>query len=394
MSSNQKFIVQISDTHVWSSERNAAAAAARGNKRGGMGTWQRLAETEHICKAIAARFDPKDTVVLVTGDIVEGGNVDRTRQMEYRNAATALQPIARKGFDIHLAPGNHDYGPFGNFFSPDARRRYLDLHQRICKYRTTFPHAQDYGSWRLFLLDSVAHKGRAAAFARGKLGSAQLSWLRASLPSNAKPTVIAFHHHPVMRRIGSRTFLAIEDSDEFWSVLYSFPDIPITVCCGHKHVEDLRLVRSGKLRAVAAGQCTQDFGGIIVDPFQKDARRVDLRHIAAPEERTLASPAQVRNRWQGSRQDLVLYNRLSMEKGCVIKSVNLVRVNSKNEIISGPARKITVAPREIAGAYIREDSVGTNKPRVVVRTWNGSANHLRFQVVYTVLSTQGADCRL
>ncbi len=267
MSTKNKKLLFISDPHIWSSERNASASRSRAinaPKRGRLGTFSRAEELGSLCSIIAEKYDPEEWVILISGDIVEGGLTNRTRQQEHRNAERALRPLMRAKFDIQMVPGNHDYGPFGNSFNQDAYNRYRALHKKVCGYDTTFPHCLDYGKWRMILLDSTAHFERGELFARGRIGEAQLNVLNRELSSSTKPVLIAMHHHPIMRS-RKRTFLEVVDSEAFMATL-SRARGRVTVCCGHKHVKDLAFRRSGKLLGIAADKSTDSFNVILIDP--------------------------------------------------------------------------------------------------------------------------------
>jgi 3',5'-cyclic AMP phosphodiesterase CpdA len=422
MASSHKKLVLIADPHVWPSESSSQRAMVQlGSRRGALGSYSRAYELEHLAKAIASRYDPRHHVVVILGDIVEGAWSAASVDEEYANAAHALRPLSERGFGtsegdrgplapgharrvLHMVPGNHDIGVRGNEFylgprlRPYARERYLHFHERHCGYRTTFPHVEDYGAWKLVLLDSTGyHDGRATprSWARGRIGPAQLGDLRAVLESDARPTVVALHHHPRMRRVGSRTFLAIEDIEEFDQVLTARRG-PVMVCCGHKHVEDLRL-RSGEgpsdrtLGAIALGQCTDDLRVIMVDPVRQSVDEVYEVPLALPGEATLRGGVHVRSTpMNGSRRDEVHHDQ-RMARGCIVTSVHLEHVDSRGRVTIGPARKIESGLAETAGALIAEDEAGSNDTRVTVRTWG---MRYRYRIVYGVRATGGAPCTL
>jgi len=182
-------------------------------------------------------------------------------------------PLAQAHFEVQLVPGNHDYGPFGNRFNRNAYDRYRVLHKDICGYDITFPHIQDYGNWRLILLDSTAHNERGQLYARGRIGTEQLRFLSIQLRNN-KPAVIAMHHHPVMRR-WTQHFLQVVDGKDLMAEI-AVAQCPVTICCGHKHVKDLAFRHTGNLRGIAADKSTDSFTVIEVCPVSQEARAVEL----------------------------------------------------------------------------------------------------------------------
>jgi 3',5'-cyclic AMP phosphodiesterase CpdA len=231
-----------------------------------------------ICRKIASKYRPQEHVVLITGDITEDGS-----KKEYERAAESIRILTNRGFGVHMVPGNHDYGCWGNFYELSAHRRYQKFHKENCPFKSdALPVFLDYGAWRLILLDSVAHEAAAELFARGRIGKPQLHDLKVMLSADSRPSVIAMHHHPMLRPWrGELEFpkevLEIVDSKEFMEIVRtSRQQAPVMVCCGHKHVEDLSFIREKGLRGVAAGKCTENFKVIEIDPVKQEARSVHL----------------------------------------------------------------------------------------------------------------------
>ena len=397
--SDYKKLLLIADSHVWSNERNARVAQLRPgvpNPRGALGTYMRARELNHICNSIVSRYNPGQYTVLIAGDVVEGGNVASTREQEYRNAREALQPLVSRRFEVHMVPGNHDYGPFGNFFVEDARRRFLAMAQSVCGYpaRFDYPHRVNFRAWQLVLLNSNAHVRQRATFARGRIGERQLSWLSSVLSSASVPTVIAMHHHARVRHIGHGA-REIVDREEFEHAISPARQRGqrIILCCGHKHVEDLTFIATGK--------CTDNLRVLELDPARDSSARGVSLQVGSPAgsrgssgatDAEVADPeVRMRRARNSSREDSIFNNR-SLANDCTVKAVALQRLDHRLKPVGQPQRKITLAPAEIAGAMVVEDGVGTNSLRVKVRTWNGAAVHLRYRIVYTIQSRAGVVC--
>jgi len=406
MTSNHKKLILISDPHVWSTEKNAEMSnGGSRNLRGGKGargTYQRKEELLYISSVIASIYSPQAHDVLIAGDIVEGawsqGGLfirQNTMEQEYKNAQEALKPLVNVGFDIHMVPGNHDYGPSGLRYTKQAHNRYLDLHREICGRKSNivfsekvFPYRVSYQAWQLLLLDSNVHNGHGVHFSQGRIGNRQLAWLEKMLESSNVPTVIALHHHPRPRNIADRA-LPIIDRKDFGNIIDSARNrgLKILICCGHKHVEDLGYI--------AAGKCTDNLRAIEVDPVNASTtgQGVTLR-FDGQEVKIQDNKIRTLNRRQRSRRNIEFNNR-RMTEGCIVEKVELERLDSRGRRIQGPASEVTMAPARIGGVFIVENAVGTNNLRVVVRAWNGSLTHdLRYRLIYTVRRNGNANCKL
>lgn len=61
-------------------------------------------------------------VDLITGDIVDDG-----KARQYRSAVKRLKPLVDEGFTVLPAPGNHGYGPCGNFYEEESQADFLNF---------------------------------------------------------------------------------------------------------------------------------------------------------------------------------------------------------------------------------------------------------------------------
>jgi predicted MPP superfamily phosphohydrolase len=68
---------------------------------------------DHLCNKY--KDYGKNLVVIITGDIVDDG-----KESQYKNAVEILTPLANM-FTVLACPGNHDYGPCGNFYTEKSQ---------------------------------------------------------------------------------------------------------------------------------------------------------------------------------------------------------------------------------------------------------------------------------
>lgn len=230
-----KKILHISDLHVTDRDTLAAAMA--------------------LIDKIIEKYDPDTWITVVTGDIVDHGKAG-----EFRLAAKALWALRRAGFRVYVAPGNHDYGPYGNFYSAGARERFANLAEEIQGVRE-YPFAVNVEGAQLLFLDSTAHNEKGEPFARGRIGRRQLAWLESHL-SSPLPQWIALHHHPTWRN----PFLAVSDAADLQALVDRRDNVKYL--CGHRHTEDLDLIAAGKF---TDGACV-----IEVDPVSGDVTSIRL----------------------------------------------------------------------------------------------------------------------
>jgi 3',5'-cyclic AMP phosphodiesterase CpdA len=418
-------IIHISDPHVWSSEARARSALFRMAKKAGrpgfLGTYQRKDELEAICRSIASQCSPERDVVLLTGDIVEGNFRGKGIKKEYRAARQALRPLIDARFDLHVVPGNHDLGFMGNISRQKARDRFMEFQASVARhggsrYSTTFPETREYEGWRLLLLNTAGHEGRGKAWARGKFGQDQLNSVEIELENSrkdGKAIVIAFHHHPVMRRWKSQFLLEIVDHEHFLEMLRleRYEGVKKIVCCGHKHVQNLKLLSEGSrhLYAVAAGQCTTEHQAIHFRPTRVwetgdllPADTIEVRYTAnKPGTFVLADPEVQTVRHSFSSDEITLNNRRSMASGCIVEDVQLEQLGRRG-VQRQLGRVIQTKPTKVfkrsAGARVIEFQRGTNDLKVKVRTWNDRPERLpfKFRVIYHVRRRSGRSrpCRL
>jgi 3',5'-cyclic AMP phosphodiesterase CpdA len=171
--------------------------------------------------------------LIITGDIVDDGHPD-----QYSNAFDALAPFKGR---VYIAPGNHDFGAAGNFFSDERARRFDEYLSIPLEQGGTFMGDQtpvvnflreDDTKVMLIALDTNLETAHPFDFACGQVGELQLAALKAilsaSLPDYVK--IVFFHHHPFMH---NNPFMEIKDGRFLMSTTFNRVDV---MCFGHKHV--------------------------------------------------------------------------------------------------------------------------------------------------------------
>ncbi|MEZ4383243.1 MAG: metallophosphoesterase [Nannocystaceae bacterium] len=191
-----------------------------------------------ICEHYAA--DENKPVVLLTGDITDDGKED-----QYRNAVALLRPLVDAGFRVLACPGNHDYGPWGNFYTEEGQRRFQrHIMTELLAYPAAdaqgvemeglFPTTHVEGDVVFIGLDSVVGREDALAhFASGEVGENQRGRLAEILRAHAeRRKVVYFHHHPFNRHL----VMEMADAHEVMRLLAGRADV---VCFGHNHESDI-----------------------------------------------------------------------------------------------------------------------------------------------------------
>ena len=171
--------------------------------------------------------------LIVTGDIVDDGHPD-----QYYNAFEALAPFMGRVF---IAPGNHDFGAAGNFFSDERARRFDEYLSIPLKQGGTFMGDQTpvvnvlrEGDTEVMLiaLDTNLETEHPFDFACGQVGERQLAALKTLLSTSPPdlPKIVFCHHHPF---IHNNPFMELTDARFLMRALYNRVNV---LCFGHKHV--------------------------------------------------------------------------------------------------------------------------------------------------------------
>jgi len=207
-------ILHLSDLHFHAhAEDNAAAAAT--------------------LSYMAAHYPEHH--ILVTGDITDDG-----QEAQYENARAALEPFRER---LWLVPGNHDYGPLGNFYLQDCAERF-DRHLAAPLCGVAFAEGPvpavktlETSSEQALLigLNSNLRTTSPFDFACGEVGEVQRNMLQTILShpgNNERIKIVALHHHPFYHS----AFLRLLDGKELLRIVFGCADV---LAFGHKHVAGL-----------------------------------------------------------------------------------------------------------------------------------------------------------
>ena len=182
-------LLHWSDLHIGAGEAEARALA-------------------RLVKHTLANYVPHATVILITGDLTEGGKAG-----EYSRCRVLLMPLVRAGFTVLAVPGNHDCGNKGLKWDREARARFGSqiIRPLMGGVPVRWPIVWRIGGWRFLLLDSCAgNNDDLVPLARGEIGTTQLARLEVELQDEREPTVIALHHHPLR----SDVLHALDEADD------------------------------------------------------------------------------------------------------------------------------------------------------------------------------------
>lgn len=191
-----------------------------------------------IVDYIISRYTDDKPAVLLTGDIVDDGY-----EAQYKNAVELLKPLVAGGFKVLAAPGNHDYGPFGNIYTEKSQeyfQKYIlcelldnsEAKKQGMKMEGLYPMETVVDNVLFIGLDSVVGaEDEFMHFASGEVGKDQREKLKGILKRNkgaGKQVVVYFHHHPFDRKF----VMELDDAKEVMKILSGNTDV---LCFGHDH---------------------------------------------------------------------------------------------------------------------------------------------------------------
>lgn len=219
---------------------------------------------EKIVQFIIDKYDGPNRdkpVILLTGDIVDDG-----KAKQFRSAVKLLKPLIDKKFTVLPVPGNHDYGPCGNFYTEESQAdfmkymlaeliNYAPAKKPGAKMEKLFPMVTTVGDVVFIGLDSVVGKEDAAMhFASGEVGEKQRDKLVAILTDPSivlgKRIVVYFHHHPFYHATG----LEMDDARQVLRILANKAHF---VCFGHKHKSNVWSAENNIDWILASGKNTE-----------------------------------------------------------------------------------------------------------------------------------------
>ena len=212
-------IAQISDIHL----------KPRGHRA------YRAADTAAALRKVVAHLNhlvPAPEVVLLTGDIADGGHAE-----SYHLARELLAPLK---MPLFMVPGNHDHkGRLAQAFPDHA---YLSARPDgfVCYA------VEDYAV-RLIGLDTVTPGDHG-----GGLGPERLAWLDAALGARPDvPTVIFMHHPPFASGVGHMDLEPFKRRDDLHGLIQRHPQVE-RLACGHIH-RPITLHFGGSVATVCPG---------------------------------------------------------------------------------------------------------------------------------------------
>jgi len=196
-------IVHISDTHI----------AGWGKKAYGIApTSENLARcVDHI-----NQLNPKPELVLVTGDITNGGPL-----VETERAASLLGKLR---YPFYIIPGNHDdrsdlWSVFGGHACPSMDQGFMN-------------YVIEGYDIHLIGMDSTA-----PGTPGGEICNTRAMWLDERLSeANEQPTIIFLHHPPVKCGVSETDIDGFIGADRLGDVIEKYTNIE-RVICGHIHLQ-------------------------------------------------------------------------------------------------------------------------------------------------------------
>jgi 3',5'-cyclic-AMP phosphodiesterase len=196
-------LAQISDLHI---------------KRPGALAYRRVDTAAYLSRCVAAlnALEPRPEAVIVTGDLVDQGDLE-----QYEHLKQLLAPLA---IPYYLLVGNHD---------ERAALRACFAERKELQEGGEFVHyAFEVGPLRVLALDSLV-----PGASHGDLCDTRLAWLATQLEATRdKPVLVALHHPPFVSGIGhmDRVRLAPAAAARLDTLLTRYPNVE-RVICGHVH---------------------------------------------------------------------------------------------------------------------------------------------------------------
>jgi Icc protein len=200
-SSPSMLIAQITDTHI---------------KHSGQLAYGRV-DTAHALERAVEHLDaldPRPDILLITGDLVDGGDA-----REYTVLKQLLAPLT---LPTYLIPGNHD--------DREALRAVFSEHNYLQTGDEFLHYVLDDYALRLIALDTTV-PGKPW----GDMCEQRLAWLAARLDeAPQRPTVVFMHHPPFTTGIEYMDAINCRNGDALGHLLEAHPQV-IRVLCGHVH---------------------------------------------------------------------------------------------------------------------------------------------------------------
>ena len=200
-----------------------------------IGRSDNIEKTERIVNWILNNQDKhRSKVIVITGD-----NVNDGAEWQYQEARNLYRPLWGHGYQLLIAPGNHDYGPLGVTESRESARDF----KRYLSGQVDFPHLEIIQQTAFIILDSMKGEIRSVEMwgAEGQIGKVQLQELEKQLSRleddpAVERVVILLHHHP----FDYKKFHVLRDASRLLEVIrggdQQQPQVQ-AVLFGHKHLD-------------------------------------------------------------------------------------------------------------------------------------------------------------
>jgi hypothetical protein len=210
-----------------------------------------------ICSQIIKDYgkEAKNTIILITGDITNGGEVD-----QYLYAYELIDSLSQANFTVWPIPGNHDYGPMGLIRRSNDERlfHFTLLKDNKIPQISKMIYPQVYNPrntniW-LFGLNSMKHILKIIPLATGYIGWLQMVSLWRNLKNVKKSNpnsirIVFLHHHPFkLSKIADLLWHKLLYSKVFMAVIKNNTDI---LLFGHEHWHFYN--NSGKIEGKKSG---------------------------------------------------------------------------------------------------------------------------------------------
>ena len=208
---------------------------------------------------IVQKYQAEKPVVLITGDIVDDGH-----EQQYINAVEILKPLVDNNFRVLAVPGNHDYGPKGNFYTEKSQmhfQKYIlgkllnnsQANEDDTVMEDLFPITTSIEDTLFIGVDSVVGaENDFLHFASGEVGRRQREKIKDILHEHRgsdKNIIVYFHHHPFDRRV----VMAMDDAKKVLRLLAGKVDF---LCFGHDHDSEAYNGRDDIEWMLASGKST------------------------------------------------------------------------------------------------------------------------------------------
>lgn len=193
-------VAQITDTHI---------------KPRGVMAYDRLDTAPYLAAAVAHinALDPLPDLVIMTGDIVDGGTAE-----EYDHVRALLGPLKPP---LIALPGNHDKRE--TFRAAFKDRMDLPASGHLSYSEERFP-------VRLVMIDDIV-----PGEPHGEITSELAVWVDETLAAApARPTIIAMHHPPFAAGIAFMDGMNCWGAERLSSVLVKHSQV-LGLVCGHVH---------------------------------------------------------------------------------------------------------------------------------------------------------------